>query len=165
MPRRLSASRRGERRSPQGRIRQLTDSALRVGCGYAALSHWQSGSSRAAKVFSHLVSASVSSVSRKDSTRRSLRRSVCSVLKLERHGGHGESCFGCGQGPRCRPCAWPSNQSLDTTPHLFTHSRPAGRLERNGIRPRPEMGLALQCSLPGKCCPWQKPHNPTPPRS
>ena len=80
-------------------------SALRVGCGYPALSHCQSASSRAAEIPSRVVSTSVSSVSRRGSTRRSLRCSVCSVLKLERHGGHGESCFGCGQGPRCGQCA------------------------------------------------------------
>ena len=35
------------------------------------------------------------------SPRRSLGPSVCSVLKLESHRGRGESCFGCGQQPRC----------------------------------------------------------------
>jgi len=39
---------------------------------------------------------SVSSVLRKDSTQKPLRRSVCSVLKLRRHGSHGEPRLGRG---------------------------------------------------------------------
>ncbi len=37
---------------------------------------------------------SATSVLRTDSTQRSLRCSVCSVLWIERHGGHRESRFG-----------------------------------------------------------------------
>jgi len=40
---------------------------------------------------------SVSSVARKDPTRRSLRCSVCSVLRLEKRRGRRESRFACGQ--------------------------------------------------------------------
>ena len=44
--------------------------------------------------------ASVSSVAGRTSTRRPRRRLVCSVLRLERHRGHGECRFGWGQRPR-----------------------------------------------------------------
>ena len=52
---------------------------------------------RAAEISPRVSIASVSSVPRRASTQRSLRCSVCSVLRLERHGGHRESRFGCGQ--------------------------------------------------------------------
>ena len=69
------------------------------------LKHKRSASCRAAKISPRVVSASalhhpvrgsVSSVARRAPTQRSLRRSVCSVLKLEMHRGHRESRFGCG---------------------------------------------------------------------
>src|SRR5208337_1032755 len=72
-----------------------------------ALQPEQSASPRAGRISPRVVSAfalrsvsrrmrgSVSSVARRIPTQRSLRASVCSVLKLERHGGHRESRFGC----------------------------------------------------------------------
>ena len=49
-----------------------------------------------ASALHHLVRGSVSSVTRKSLTQRSLRSSVVSVLRLRRVGGHGEARFGCG---------------------------------------------------------------------
>jgi hypothetical protein len=66
-----------------------------------ALCRLNPASSRAAEIPLRVTSASVSSVARRASTHRPPRRSVYSVLRLERHGGHGESRFGCGQVPRC----------------------------------------------------------------
>ena len=67
---------------------------------WAALYHWFSSSCRATEISPRVRSGSVRSVVRRASTRRSLRSSVLSVLRLERHRGRRESRFGCGQ----RPC-------------------------------------------------------------
>jgi hypothetical protein len=75
----------------------------RVGLTTLSLSRQFPPSGRATKISLRASSASASSVARRASTRRPLRCSVCSVLKLERRGGHRESRFGCGLPPRC-PC-------------------------------------------------------------
>ena len=61
-----------------------------------ALQHKLPTSSPAAKISPPVRCVSVPSFVRKDSTQRSRRCSVRSVLMLDRHGEHRESRFGCG---------------------------------------------------------------------
>jgi hypothetical protein len=67
---------------------------------------------RAAKIFPAVRGVSVSSMLRRASTRRSLRGSVCSVLKLERHGGRREPRLGWGHQPRCNTAVTFHNRQL-----------------------------------------------------
>ena len=106
-------------------------------------------------------SFSVSSVVGRASTQRSLRGSVCSVLKLEMHGGRREPRFGCGHQPRCA--------SVVNAISLHLHVRAAGARSRpepsrsSRLRPEqrpratdaPQSARQLAC-LPGNSLPEQR---------